>query len=368
MNQTIMQNLLKLSFLLLVLNNLFAQSGERIFYLGHSLVNFNVPNMTEKLAQAAGQAQYYQANIGNGASLSWHWTSPTTGEGDRWDTTLRNQSFGHFILTEAIALKPNIMYNNSYGYLDSFYNYAARKSPNHKMYIYETWHCINSGLPQGCEWDNESNIPWRTRLNNDLALWEGMADHINKRIPNTCYMIPGGQGMAKLHDEINAGRFPGFSSSRDLFTDNIHLTDIGNYFIACIMYSVIHKKSPLGLPNRLTNPWGQLYAVFPTPLQAQILQKIAWETVCSYKRTNTNCNATESQNLEISDIKIFPNPTEDLLNIQSDQPIQKVDVFTIDGIKAGSYSCTHGQINISNLLSGVYILKVGQKMFRVIKS
>ncbi len=283
--------------LLSTISLLNAQSTKRVFYLGHSLINFEIPNIVQKLSEASNTKLHSQRNIGNGANLSWHWTQRHTGQGDRWDTTLANQEFDQFILTEAIALKAHLKWSNTYGYLDSLYNYAAKKSPNIKLFVYETWHCINSGTSTKCMYDDDSHIPWVERLTLDLPLWEGIAEHLNKRKPNTAFLVPGGQGILRLHNAIQEGRLPGFTSSRQLFSDDIHLTNIGNYFIACIMYSVIHKKSPEGLPNRLATQWGVPYEVFPTPAQALELQKIAWETICNYKNDDVEC-ATKTKNVE----------------------------------------------------------------------
>ena len=38
------------------------------------------------------------------------------------------------------------------------------------------------------------------------------------------------------------------------------------------MYAVLHKKSPVGLPNRLTDEWGVLHSPLPAPQQALVFQ------------------------------------------------------------------------------------------------
>jgi hypothetical protein len=340
-------------FIIFTINLMSAQTTPRVFYLGHSLVNFDIPNMVDKLTQDAGLNLYYQANIGIGANLSWHWTQPRTGEGDYWDTTLRNQVFDKFIITEAIALKSQLMWSNTYDYLDSFYDYAARRSPAVKMYIYETWHCINSGTPTKCMFDEDSHIAWRNRLDLDRPLWEGIADHLNKRVPNTAFMIPGGQAMAKLHDAIQAGKLAGFSSSRSLFQDDIHLTNIGNYYIACVMYSVIHQRSAEGLKNRLEDNWGQLYSVYPTAEQARVLQKLAWETVCAYARTGVKCatDIIESKD-QIDDEFIIQNEEIISLNHHEYQSIKLMDIYG----KTVSLTSHKDRIKYKNLPSGIYLL------------
>lgn len=337
-------------------NQIGAQETERVFYLGHSLINFEIPNMVQRMSEASNLKMHSQRNIGNGANLLWHWTQPHTGQGNRWDTTLRNQLFDKFILTEAIALKSHLKWSNTYSYLDSFYNYASSKSPDIKLYVYETWHCINSGTQIKCMYDDDTHIPWKDRLSLDLPLWEGIADHLNKRKPKTAFLIPGGQGILNLHNAIEAGLVSGFTSSRQLFSDDIHLTNIGNYFIACIMYAVIHKKSPEGLPNRLNTEWGIPYEVYPTVTQAEILQKIAWETVCKYEKDDVVCLSLNAIHNDQPMVKIIPSRNEIYIISQHNYPLD-CSLVDISGKALITWKLNpmRGQ-KFENINSGYYFL------------
>lgn len=342
---------LTLSLFVLFLNPIPLKSqSEPTFYLGHSLVNFNIPHMVSELAISANNPMRYNANIGNGANLGWHWTHPETGQGDRWDQFLNTNVYKNFVLTEAIPLKPNIEWSNTYGYLDSFYRFATPLSPDITLYIYETWHCNTSGTPDGCEWDNESNIPWRTRLSQDFSLWESIADEHNRKYGQKAYIIPGGQGMARLYDTIAAGKFVGYDSFLQLFTDNIHLNLIGNYFMACIMYAVIFKSSPEGLEHQLMDMYGQPYTLTPTLDQAKILQKIAWETACDHgERTNVNCNLNVKQITHQKNIFYYSYPTLFL----KDAVDHQVTIFNSMGQMMANTK-TSGSWNLSFLSPGIY--------------
>jgi hypothetical protein len=265
-------------------------------FVGHSLVNFHMPNMVNKLSVASASPFSYKAHIGIGANLLWNYSNPTSGSGDLWDVTLPSGGFEHFIITEAIPLQGHLTWSSTYRYADSFYTFAKINNPNVQIYIYETWHCTNSGngstSGQGgypCDWDPESTTPWQQRLTVDLPKWEAIADSINLLHTKPMLVIPAGQALRRLTDSINAGAVPGLSAITDLFTDNIHLDLRGNYFIACVMYSVIHKVPPIGLPNQLTDEWGTLYSLYPTASMAAKLQQIAWETVCAYPRDGVDC-------------------------------------------------------------------------------
>ena len=342
------------------LSTLLAQSN-KTFFLGHSLINFNVPNFVDKLSIAAGDTFSYDANIGNGATLKWHWTNPQTGQGSIWDTTLTKGGYQNFILTEAVPLLNHTNYSDTYRYTDSFCSFANTHNPNIQYYLYETWHCINSGNGSTsgsggypCSWDAGSTVNWRTRLDNDLTHWETIADSINLIHTKPMLIIPGGQAMARLSDSIDSGYVPGLDSVFELFTDEHHLDLRGNYFIACVMYSVIHGQSPVGLPNRLTSQYGTLVSVYPTPAQARAFQEIAWQTVCDYQRDGVSCNPTSIENNTEPRIKISlrPNPSNGIFNIQSNATIAQIKVFDLKGTV---FNVTNlSQIDLSGYPSGLY--------------
>ena len=372
----------KITFLIALLflintSNVDAQSNNT-FFLGHSLINFHIPNMVDKLSIAGSQTFSYDANIGNGANLFWHWNNPTTGQGPQWDLTLPNGGYENFIITEAIPLDGHLMYSDTYTMADNFYNFAEQYNPNIQYYIYETWHCASSGTSNAnaaCGGDPNNTVLWRDRLDIDLPKWEGIADHVNLTHTNPMFIIPGGQAFARLSDRIETGTVPGITSVFDLFVDEHHLDSRGNYFIACVMYAVIHGVSPVGLPNQLTTQYGNLYTIFPTPAQAAIMQEIAWETVCNYQRDGVDCTTLSTSSIEDerSKIKIYPVPANDQLSIQfADSFAENISFSIYDQlgkvVNEGVLKSEMTSVNLITLSAGIYFLKIKNETFKFIKS
>jgi len=333
--------------------------------------------MVNKLSMAGSQNFSYDANIGNGANLGWHWSNPTTGQGDQWDLTLPLGGYENFIFTEAVPLESQLQYGDTYRYTDSLCSFANQYNPNIQYYLYETWHCIYSGnsSPSGypCVGDPNSTTPWRDRLDIDLPRWESIADSINLLHTNPMLIIPGGQAFARLDDSIQSGAVPGLASTFDLFVDEHHLDSRGNYFIACVMYSVIHGTSPVGLPNQLTDQYGTLYSVYPTPAQATKMQEIAWATVCDYQRDGVDCGSVgiAAANNEKPSISIYPVPANDQLSIEYDV-LSGVVPYTIydqlgKAILLGNLSSTTTTVNVSELSSGIYFLTVENQSVKFVK-
>ncbi len=354
----------KLALLALLFIGLSTTSQiNKTFFLGHSLVNFHMPNMVNKLSIAGSNVYSYSVNVGNGANLLYHWNNPTSGQGNQWNTTLPLGGFENFIVTEAVPLLGHLQWSNTYRIADSLYHFAKLQNPNIQYYIYETWHCTNSGNGSTsgaggypCDWDPQSTTLWRQRLTIDLPKWESIADSINLIHTNDMLIIPAGRALAQLYDSIVANKVPGITSMNQLFSDNIHLTNAGNYFIACVMYGVIHKISPVGLPNQLTDEWGVPYTVFPTATQAAVFQRIAWKTLCGYPRDGVNCLTTNINELNTDTFKIIPNPTQNIFEVPSNSPLNIRIVSTNGSIIYENENYFKEKINIEK--NGVYFIRI----------
>ena len=91
----------------------------------------------------------------------------------------------------------------------------------------------------------------------------------------------------------------------------------------------------------------------------------------------TNTATTTFQLLATEDftadqsVRIFPNPTSDRVNIESDSIIQSVDLFDVNGRILSTRVGNQKQIDLSAQASGIYFLKVktadGMKIEKVIK-
>ncbi|WP_309642233.1 T9SS type A sorting domain-containing protein [Flavobacterium sp.] len=69
-------------------------------------------------------------------------------------------------------------------------------------------------------------------------------------------------------------------------------------------------------------------------------------------------NALSSQQFDMTNLKVYPNPVKNILNIQNDEAIQKVEIFDLNGRLLQSTQLTGNQVNLSQLTSGVYFVKM----------
>ncbi|MGJ5620187.1 hypothetical protein [Sulfitobacter sp. MF3-043] len=255
-----------------------------ILMVGHSLFGSAGPDMLQAaLSEGQGQGRV-QAQIINGAPLRYNWEQSANAEGVDARALLPEGGISHLILTEAVPLANHTRWSDTEVYAQAFFGLAVSANPATKVYLQETWHSRNSGTGVAVDDDAQAHVPWRARLDQDLPVWQGIVTSVaagNRTETASITLIPAGQAMARLYDEIAADRVPGISDIGALFADDIHLNDLGHYFVAMVQYASLTGESPQGLTNAFNDRWGKSFDA-PGPVLARNLQRIAWDAVRGY--------------------------------------------------------------------------------------
>ena len=262
-----------------------------VYHLGHSLVGRDMPAM---LAQLAGDGHRYDLQLGWGTTLKAHWEPDETIKGFETENdtpryrpareAVGSGDYDAVVLTEMVELRDAIKYYDSARYLAKWADLARAGSDKTRVYLYETWHHLDS--PEG----------WLARLDADLErLWErklllpGLAGGGADR---PVHVIPAGQVMARFVRAVEAaGGIDNIGGREDLFAldesgalDQIHLNDLGKYLVALTHYAVLYGRSPVGLPRQLARADGTP-ATAPGPRAARLMQETVWQVVTSYPKT-----------------------------------------------------------------------------------
>jgi len=302
--------------------------SQKAFYIGHSLSD-QIPDMVKSLAGDHPDVSFQWAYQSiPGAPLRWQWERKEANDYDANPPQffpfyhpsggLPSGTFDMLVLTEGVPRYGDLI-EETYQYTDSFFRYANAFNPGIRVYLYEDWHCILSGTPTECDFDVDSN-PWRQRIEDDLPMWESVVDTINARynpVEPVC-LIPAAQGLAQVYDSIYAGNMPGLNAIDDLFSDRIHLNDIGKYFVACVHFSTLFEVSPVGLTHQLQHWWGGEFEP-PNPELALKFQQMAWSIANSYRGSclsNTTTIAASTPNRSQPTLTYFPNPVKHAAIIQ----------------------------------------------------
>jgi hypothetical protein len=255
---------------------LLPQAPDAVYHLGHSLVGRDMPAM---LAAMGGHS--HNSQLGRGASLMNHWTGEVPGIAEEnrppvfrdAGQALDSGDYPVVVLTEMVELRDAIRWHDSGHYLAQWAARARAANPDVRLYLYETWHRLDD--PAG----------WEARVAADLpALWEAEVLRPAVALAGVIHVIPGGQVMAAMVAEAEAGRLPGIAGRQDFFSDDIHLTDLGAYAIALAHYAVIYGRSPVGLPHQVAGADGTAKGA-PSPEAARAMQEVVWRVVTGYPLT-----------------------------------------------------------------------------------
>lgn len=242
-----------------------------VLMVGHSLFGGTVGTLTESALREMSGPSVVETQIINGASLAYNWDQSANAEGVDARARLATRPADVLILTEAIPVAGHVQWSDTAGNVARFAALGREANPEVRVYLFEGWPSRTSGPGADTRDDPDANLPWRERLVKDLPLWQDAAG-------DGVQIIPAGQALAQLEDEITAGRVPGIDDLDALFSDDIHLNGKGQYFVAMVIASAVAGKSPEGLPAKLTRAWTSRDAVL-TDEQAIALQTIAWAAV-----------------------------------------------------------------------------------------
>ncbi|MFZ1469527.1 MAG: hypothetical protein WAT09_11205 [Paracoccaceae bacterium] len=271
----------------------------KVLYVGHSLIGPTLPGMVDAGLDRMQTPAAVEMQIINGATLGYNWDNSAVAEGVDGRAELAAGQVTALILTEAVPLAGHLKWSDSAAMVSRWSAAALAGNPAAQVYVYETWPSLNSGTDAAVPDDPGAGVPWRQRIDQDLPLWLAMA--------GDAQVIPAGQAMGLLADEIAAGKVPGIKDIRELFVDDMHPNGKGLYFVAMVHLAVLTGTSPEGLPARLTRLWPNRDAVI-TEAQAAAFQRIAWQAVQAFPAQVAGAVSVAEAELPAPDVIVMPEP------------------------------------------------------------
>ncbi len=236
----------------------------RIFFSGHSLLDRPLPDFVALIAESQGaDLRWNMQNIegssirrrswgeggwgglrdgrnreGSGMDVVEEWRSPRTlPSGERYDT---------LIITERHDLPGVLQWEDATGFLRHYHDLFQAANPGGRTFFYYSWLELNLDDP----------APWIAYEKGAEAGWQCIAGKVNLTLASEgredrVQIIPGTTAMVHLVERILAGEVRGIGgTTRErlmaIFTDGVHLTPLGMYYMAAVHYGTALRASPVG--------------------------------------------------------------------------------------------------------------------------
>jgi hypothetical protein len=266
----------------------------RAFYSGHSLSD-GVPDVVEQIARSLGHRLDFEAQV-LGYSLLRQRTKGEVTSATEWPgyraghnrqgaglnvaEELRQPrrlaasgKYDVLVVTERHDLPAISRKERTAFYLTDMARHLLTGNPDAEVLLYHTWLYLDPDAP----W------PWIDYERAVLPMWECVASRANLDLPSRgnsprVRVLPGAGALAELAAALWEGKVPAIAGTnpgervRLLFSDNVHMSEAGRYFIALVHYAVLFGRNPEGaaIPASLA------------PETGRYMQTLAWQYAVSY--------------------------------------------------------------------------------------
>jgi hypothetical protein len=259
-------------------------------FVGHSLINFNMPEYVGQIAASKGLSYQKAVQVIIGSPLRLNYekcrragNEQSPNENYSWscdaiDTGTSSGPYDTLVLTESnntLALARQ--WNDTDGYVARYMQLMLNRNPSGRVMLFTTWEALPT---YGSEWG--------ARQAADLAAYEDVARHAmeiaaSQGTSGRVEVIPVNIALRDLLARIDRGDAAGLTRSR-IFLDDVHMTNVGNYFVACVVFAAIYNRSPEGALDVVPSPYsGQPALVNLSGGAGQFMQRLAWDVVSTYR-------------------------------------------------------------------------------------
>jgi hypothetical protein len=267
-----------------------------VFVSGHSLTSTPMFAAMQSVAQAKGTPMAWNQQNVPGSPLRWRTRGPDASSasftgyrlGSNLGTTnmdvvaelLNPQTTGGrrydtLVVTERHDVIGTLMWEDTVRYARHYHDRLIAGNAAANSYLYHAW------LPVR---DKSNPAAWVAYERTAAWAWQCAAARVNVSLAaagrgDRMAYLPAGLALAELVEQAAVrGAVPGISAGSAaatidrLFTDNVHLTPLGEYYIGLVSYASVYRRAPTGTPA----PAGV------SGEQASALQNIAWQAVANH--------------------------------------------------------------------------------------
>lgn len=225
---------------------------QRLFISGHSLTDRPFPDYLEGLALAEGNRLEWSMQSIAGSSLQmraqdFHQAGANKGPPISAPDDLDGAAaYDTLILTEVHSLLESLLWNDTVGSARDYVAHFTRSNPAARVYLYTAWLDVDN---------MDDPRRWTAYERAAAKAWQCTASRIDRASAASgdvqqVRIIPAAEALAALVEQIVSedGAAFGATGSRDamrlFFTDDVHLTELGIYYVALVSYAVLHGRVP----------------------------------------------------------------------------------------------------------------------------
>ncbi|QDG74828.1 hypothetical protein [Labrenzia sp. PHM005] len=240
---------------------------QKIFISGHSLTDRPMPEMLAAIAKSSGQPVTWNMQHIGGSSIKQRShglddQSPWSGYSDGTDRdgapinvleTLAaspaedTQPYDVFLITEQHRLLDSLVWQETPRFLRAYQDVYHAHNPTGQSYFYAPWLDV-ANLEDPSSWITYERKAW--------PVWQCAVATVNAGLANDgredrIMLVPASLALADLVEQLTSAPagLPGFKDmpAQDilaaLFSDSVHLTPLGNSFMAAIVYGTLSGRS-----------------------------------------------------------------------------------------------------------------------------
>jgi hypothetical protein len=244
------------------------RSAVNALFSGHSLLDNPIPDFTEAIARAKGDALGWEEQIiigspirirtrgadYNDANYSGYGHGKNRNGSDldllgeiANPVGLRpGQRYDALVIAERNDPLDTIQWESSLALLRNYHDRITAQQASAQTFLYQAWPGMDKTAPQA----------WVAYEALELVVWECMAAQVNLSLvaegkTAALHLIPAGYALAQLVQRTLDGAVPGLTGTQQsrldaLIEDDVHPTRLAKYFLAAVSYTSLFGKSPAG--------------------------------------------------------------------------------------------------------------------------
>lgn len=251
-------------------------AGLKVLSAGHSF-HVWMPPLVVEMAKAAGIQGHEQLAISSigGSKVIQHWDLPP--EKNKAKPILEAGKADLFTMAPTFLPDPGI---------ENFSKLGLQHNPKLRLTLQQNWVpfedsevWLSKSKPKSIDRDGITLAQLRAKHDPYFKMIEDHVKELNARMPEAkIAIVPSGEAVLALRDKVIKGEAPGIKTQNELFTDALgHPAAQIRVLSAYCHYSVIYRRSPVGLPVV-----SQLTKLPEAEKLNRLLQEIAWKAVTGH--------------------------------------------------------------------------------------